>query len=727
MEDKNYSSDSPIHEENQDRFSRWNFSQRIAQVISRRSDPSSIVIGLYGIWGDGKTSVLNFIEKSLDTDENVICIKFNPWRFGTEDELLTGFFFDIAAALDAELIKTGDKFKDFVKKVAPGAGAIMGAKGAGDAVGSFISGPNINELKKRIENELESAKRRVLILIDDVDRLEKTEIHALFRLVKLTADFKYTSYILAFDKDIVAASLQDRYSSSAEDAGEAFLEKIIQVPLHLPAVEKQVLREFCFQGVDEAISIAGITISQQQVQEFVRDFSAAFDDCLTTPRKAKLYGNTLMFSLPILQGEVNPIDLMLLEGIRVFCPSLYEVLRSNKALFTGTFRDSQYSNNDKEKEHIRNLIDGALSSGKNINKEGFIELLKNMFPKLQSVYGNMSYGSDWYEKWNNGQRICSENYYSRYFTYAIPRGDISDKAIQDLFDDSEMWEKSYHLENNPLNEVLSATTAETLIKKLRNKSGQISPEASTALAVAVAQKSDIILNPDVLYSWTTPFSQAAMLVSDLIQNIDKTDRADLSKSCIDFSPSLEFKLEIFRWLKREEEDKPEKDAFSNSCIDDIGKHLGQVLSEKLGESEDVTKLAPKSIPTIFYTLNKFVRNKYVDDYVKRLISIEPETLIRILDSYVPTAWGMESGISHKSDFEREQYNSLTNELDAEIILGAIQENFPEAMNMPDEFPRLYDDNAEKDLLFLEQFVWVHQYVLKESGSEMGTHETNEKV
>ncbi|MCV5926181.1 KAP family NTPase, partial [Escherichia coli] len=85
MEDKNYSSDSPIHDQDQDRFSRWNFSQRVAQVISKRSDPSSIVIGLYGIWGDGKTSVLNFIEKSLESDENVICIKFNPWRFGTED------------------------------------------------------------------------------------------------------------------------------------------------------------------------------------------------------------------------------------------------------------------------------------------------------------------------------------------------------------------------------------------------------------------------------------------------------------------------------------------------------------------------------------------------------------------------------------------------------------------------------------------------------------------
>jgi len=727
MKDRNYSSDSPVHEQEQDRFSRWSFSERVAQVISKRRDPSSIVIGLYGIWGDGKTSVLNFIEKSLNSDKNVICIKFNPWRFGTEEELLTGFFFDIAEALDAELIKTGDNLKNFVKKAALGAGAIMGAKGAGDAVGAFISGPNINVLKKRIEKELESAQRRVLILVDDVDRLEKTEIHALFRLVKLTADFKYTSYILAFDKDVVASSLQDRFSSAAENAGEAFLEKIIQVPLHLPAVEKQVLREFCFQGVDEAINIAGITLSQQQEQEFVRDFSSAFDDCLTTPRKAKLYGNTLMFSLPILQGEVNPVDLMLVEGIRVFCPSLYEVLRTNKSRFTGTFRDSHYSNNDNEKDQIKNLVNDALDAGKNINKAGFIDLLKNMFPKLQSVYGNMGYGSDWYEKWNNAQRICSENYYSRYFTYAIPRGDISDQVIQGLSDDCEKWNMAFDRESNPLNEILSPASSETLIKKLRHKSGGINAAASIALAVAITQKSDEISNPEVLFSWTTPFSQAAMLVSDLIQNLPKLERIDLAKKCIDIASILEFKLEVFRWLKREDEDKPEKDAFSEKNIDEIGKHLGKVIADRFKEKKDITQLAPTSIPTIFWTLNKFVEKGFVNDHVADLILKDPESLIRIIDAYVPTAWGAESGVSHKSDFERDQYNSLTSVLDPSTVLCAIEKYFPKAMNVSDDFPRLYDDDAEKGLLFLEQFVWLHQYVLRESESQDVENESGEKA
>jgi predicted KAP-like P-loop ATPase len=128
---KNYSSDSPVSKKEQDRFSRWTFSERIAQVISRRSDPSSIVIGLYGVWGDGKTSVLNFIETALANDDNVICIRFNPWRFGTEEELLKGFFLKIADALDIKLIKSVDKLKDILKKSIPGATTAIGYKGAG--------------------------------------------------------------------------------------------------------------------------------------------------------------------------------------------------------------------------------------------------------------------------------------------------------------------------------------------------------------------------------------------------------------------------------------------------------------------------------------------------------------------------------------------------------------------------------------------------------------------
>lgn len=706
-----YSSDTPIFKKSQDRFSRWNFAHRVAEVVSKRQDPSSIVIGIYGAWGDGKTTVLNFIEESLENNNDVICVKFNPWRFGTEDELLSGFFFNIAEALDTKLIKKGDKLKELVKKNAPSAGSFLGVKGVGEVISSFISTLNVTELKIRIENELEVAKKRVLILIDDVDRLEKSEIHALFRLVKLTADFKYTSYILAFDKDVVVASLQDRYSSSIKNGGESFLEKIIQVPLHLPTIEKQILREFCFQCIDEAIDISKIILSQEQIQEFIRNFSFTFDDCLTTPRKAKLYGNILMFSLPILQGEVNPVDLMLIEGIRVFCPALYEILRSNKNSFVGTLNNSIYSNTDNEKEQIKKIIDSAFKN-EEISKEPFIELLKNMFPKIQAVYGNMTYGSEWYKEWDKGQRICSENYYTRYFTYAIPKRDIADNMILNLCNDCKNWEVPYDEENNPLNEILIMASAEMLIKKLRSIASNLDIEVSRALAIAISQKSESIPNPIVLYSWTTPLSQAAMLISDLIQNLQDIERINLAKECIKFSSTLEFKIEIFQWLKRLDEDRPENDYFSEQSIDTIGKYLAEDISIFLKDTGSIGEIIGAYIPKVFSVFNSYCNKNHINNYIEQQIKTNPTLITKILDSYVPTSWEMETGMSRKSDFEREHYNSLARHLTPSILFEAIQNNFPEAINITDDFPRgPNENNSDKLRMFIKQFAWLYKDTL----------------
>lgn len=74
-----YVSDSPVSDpDSEDKLKRWPFAQRIAKTIASRRDPSSIVIGICGAWGEGKTSVLNFIEKELKNWPHVI-----PESFGS--------------------------------------------------------------------------------------------------------------------------------------------------------------------------------------------------------------------------------------------------------------------------------------------------------------------------------------------------------------------------------------------------------------------------------------------------------------------------------------------------------------------------------------------------------------------------------------------------------------------------------------------------------------------
>jgi predicted KAP-like P-loop ATPase len=93
-------SDSPLKEPSDDRLGRWGFSKRIAEAISSREDSSSLTIGIHGPWGEGKTTVLNFIEHALEEeDDDIISLRFNPWRTGSEEELIVSFFQALAEAL----------------------------------------------------------------------------------------------------------------------------------------------------------------------------------------------------------------------------------------------------------------------------------------------------------------------------------------------------------------------------------------------------------------------------------------------------------------------------------------------------------------------------------------------------------------------------------------------------------------------------------------------------
>src|SRR5690606_21652158 len=143
---------------------------------------------------------------------------------------------------------------------------------------------NLDDLKARVEALLKKHEKRIVIYIDDLDRLDKNEIYFIFRLVKLTGDFAYTTYVLSFDQVMVAAAIGDRFGSGNKEAGEHFLEKIIQVPLNIPKAQPKALQAFCFQLINAAI--AGIDISREEMQRFGLQFTTNVLPRLKTPRLA---------------------------------------------------------------------------------------------------------------------------------------------------------------------------------------------------------------------------------------------------------------------------------------------------------------------------------------------------------------------------------------------------------------------------------------------------------
>jgi predicted KAP-like P-loop ATPase len=130
---------------------------------------------------------------------------------------------------------------------------------------------------------------------------------------------------------MVSESLAAQFGT--KEAGRSFLEKIIQVPLPVPPADLKILKGMVFNGVESALNSIEIGLTQEEIELYVAVFDRSFKRKLSSPRAVKRYTNMLTFALPILKGEVNMLDLIIIEGVRAFYPKAYEMVRAEFSAF----------------------------------------------------------------------------------------------------------------------------------------------------------------------------------------------------------------------------------------------------------------------------------------------------------------------------------------------------------------------------------------------------------
>jgi hypothetical protein len=715
-----YFSDQPILSHAQDRFNRSAFASRIADTIATRIDPSSIVLGLFGPWGDGKTSVLEMMQETLHQYPKVIVVRFNPWHFQTEDLLIRGFFATLAEAMDKSLPnmieKAGDLLKKYGSLLSLGSltfGGVVQLK-PGDAakgLGEAMSNVGLDELRVRIEGMLDESKRRLVVLIDDIDRLDRDETHAIFKLVKLSASFRHTSYILAFDDNVVSAALGERYGAGGASAGKAFLEKIIQVPLHLPQADENSLRLLALEGVQSSLNQAEIILNQAQVDAFVRHFDDGLWPRLDTPRRAKLYTNALMFALPILKGEVNPVDLMLIEGIRVFYPALYVGIRDNPELFLRGDRDNRRNAFQQgPAAPIDTLLDrclpGTLEEERNVVKA---RLLAPLFPRI----GNTIYGGEWDRIWGSDQKVCSSQYFKRYFTYSVPLGDVPDAQVAALVKGVSATDDAGR--RLFLDDFARRQALPRVISMLRQRDETITSEQASALITTFAQNSDLLPRERGMMVLADTMTQGAILISALLRRIPTGQpRQSEAERLLRIAQPLSFALECIRWI-RHYENRPEE---MRVLSDEGEKPLQDILLARIEEENTISPLYltyTKDAPALYWEWSKQAENAHVQEALENRFNAEPNEVDTFLSCYVGEAWGMETGLPRPADFQRDQYNSVSKIISAEYIAANLRQRYGAELDSPQNYP---DERMAQSRRVAHQFMSVHQFVLQEANVEL---------
>jgi predicted KAP-like P-loop ATPase len=711
-ESHQYLSDQPIERAAQDRFQRAPFARRIADTIVKRTDTASIVIGLYAPWGDGKTSVLEMMREALDGNDGVITIRFNPWHFSSQEMLLRGFFSTLAEALDTELSnykeKAGALLKEYgallsLASLSVGGMLEVNPGEAAKGLGESLSHVGLDDLKARIESLLGKSGKRIVVLIDDIDRLDREETHSIFKLVKLSASFKHTCYVLAFDDEVVAAALGERYGAGGNEAGRSFLEKIIQVPLHLPRPDRISLRQLTFEGVNAALDQAEISIKEDRASAFLRHFVDGLEPKLQTPRLGKLYTNALTFSLPLLKGEVDIVDLMLIEGIRIFYPTLYEAIRTNSDLFLKGEEEEGQRRQQRGApiEELLTKVMPDLSHSERIRIKD--RLLKPLFPRI----GESIYGYEWEDIWAKGQRACASKYFPRFFAYGVPSGDIADSqtrlVVETLIGADERAVRDL------LQRFAEDNAIPRLIEKLRDGIDELTEGDAAALGRAIARNGDLLPIERGPMQWGGTRTQGAILVMEALRRSRNSEfRQALARNVVQDALPLGFALDCLRWM-RYSKDQPQEDRLLPEAVED---ELALVLVERIRAANAAQPLYASErtdAPGLYWTWKNALGRDAVSGALISRFEVHPLEVDVFIDQFVGTGWELESGLPRRSNLEREAYDQIDALLPIEFIVGKLRERFGEELDVPQYH---LGDSADHARRFAHQLSFIYRELAK---------------
>lgn len=420
-------SEKPIISKNEDLLGRKKVASDLAKEIEHYKNKDSLTIGIVGKWGSGKTSFINMVLESFKGNDKYIVIKFNPWNISSRKQLISDFFLQLSNNIKKEnesnkIIGTIGKSLGTLSKFFKPLGLIpplslLGTIGditekASGFINEYLEAEkeDLETLKSNINQELEDLDKKLLIVIDDIDRLCDEEIREMFQLVKSIADFKNTIYILSYDREIVTKALD----KSQQDKGEEYLEKIVQVPLVLPYISKSDLDKIFINRLNTSIDIPD---EEYDNEYFSKIYYNGLAESFENLRDIERYMNVFNLGINLAIEELNINDYIVLTLIKVFEPNLYEYIKNNKDYFSGTKFD-EFLN--KDKKEILDKLEEIYKNLKKFEKRKIKRLMEVIFPKLEVT----TYDEGFIDIWGKTRRIATPVYFESYFRLDFPEDEI---------------------------------------------------------------------------------------------------------------------------------------------------------------------------------------------------------------------------------------------------------------------------------------------------------------
>ncbi len=556
-----------------DEFERRRFSDHLARIIMEEKGGKPLVISIVNPWGGGKSTILQYIKDAIAATTRDECpnvkncriTSFNLWRYAGEEQLLYRLFESLIKAINQSLPLTARQellqvLPTWVKRfslvcdwLVPKTGVLI------DGVFATISPDQfkvrLDEVREVTCTYLAKTGMRVIMLLDDVDRLDPDEILMLFRALKLIADLPNTTFIIAMDEEHVSQVIGGRIGGGIE-SGRRYIEKIVTVRLAVPKIPSHIFEDYVFghfvtiwrrelskRAKEQPINASAAEAIRTEpdpaeVEDMISIFRRLHLPYVQTPRTVKTIGNAFAFALGLLPNEVDVRDVLLLEATRLLHPKLYRALPDLLPILSRL--------SSLEYTRLIGVIESVLDDGDEPRKDAaaIVDRLaacvdESEDRRIKQIKSSLNF---WFclEETNTGKRpgkrISSPSYFWRYFSGALHKGDVQDQEVSEWLrlalnasrKDEAVSRLKAHL-NKPY--------CQAFLSKLEELMSALSDNQSPLLIIAEV----VATFPETaeLTSRRSLWHHAASVIANTItENSDQTTQLEIAASVIKASKNL---------------------------------------------------------------------------------------------------------------------------------------------------------------------------------------------
>lgn len=437
----NYNADKPIKTGAEDLLGRSFFSKQLAKALYECDARDGLVIGLFGEWGSGKTSVLNMTMNEIknmgeESENEPLIVTFSPWNYSDKDNLISLFFRNLINNLDTT---SNNKIKRKIGKVLTDYADCLDALAVLSPLGGILVNilkpiiktqgtnlmevPNLDSTKEKLETILKESNQKIIVVIDDIDRLTNSQIRDIFHLAKQVGNFPNIVYILSMDREIVCRALQEIHNID----GHEYLEKIIQVPFEIPQMSKGKVQDYLLNQLNQIVNE-----KSNDIMIGSNYWDGVLNHCVTpyvnNLRDVNRLINIFKFKYEALYQEVSVEDMIGITTLEVLEPKLYKWIYNHKDILCKKVEDKTFRNKAISVGYRERFYDEF--KGINIDLDKSIQCISTMFPvfakevnEYQGVYQSNAESK-------KKMRICDEERFDIYFRHDLDSVEISRGIIK---------------------------------------------------------------------------------------------------------------------------------------------------------------------------------------------------------------------------------------------------------------------------------------------------------